>query len=77
MSLLHQIDQGHDVSWFSELREVSVLFINLNPGSHLNASETLKLLQNSFDRVYPSLVKYHGVLLSSDVYNNDIVLQFP
>ena len=55
-----KIDQGHDVSWFSELREVSVLFLNLDPGSHMDASETLNLLQNSFNSVYPALVKYHG-----------------
>lgn len=57
---LSQIDHGHDVTWFSELREVSVLFINLNPGAHLDASETLRLLQNSFNIVYPSLNKYNG-----------------
>lgn len=55
-----KIDHGHEVNWLSELREVSVLFINLEPGERLNASGTLKLLQSSFDVVYPSLSKYDG-----------------
>ena len=58
-----KIDHGHEVNWLSELREVSVLFINLEPGEQLNASGTLNLLQSSFDVVYPSLTKYDGRLL--------------
>lgn len=57
-----KIDHGHEVNWLSELREVSVLFINLEPGERLNASGTLNLLQSSFDMVYPSLTKYDGRL---------------
>ena len=57
-----KIDHGHEVNWLSELREVSVLFINLEPGEQLNASGTLNLLQSSFDVVYPSLTKYDGRL---------------
>lgn len=37
-----------------------MLFINLNPGTPLGASETLHLLQGSFNSVYPSLLKYNG-----------------
>ena len=55
-----KIEHGHKVSWLSELREVSVLFINLEPAKQLNASDTLKLLQSSFDIVYPSLANYDG-----------------
>lgn len=51
------------MSWLSELREVSVLFINLEPGEQLNASATLKLLQTSFDVVHPSLTNYDGKFL--------------
>lgn len=60
-----QIEHGHEVSWLSELREVSVLFINLEPGEQLNASATLNLLQTSFDVVHPSLTNYDGVSLIS------------
>ena len=57
---LLQIDHGHEVSWLSELRQVSVLFINLDPGQQTDAAGTLKLLQSSFDVIYPSLSKYDG-----------------
>ncbi len=57
-----KIDHGLEVNWLSELREVSVLFINLEPGKRLNASGTLNLLQSSFDVVFPSLTKYDGRL---------------
>jgi hypothetical protein len=57
-----KIDHGLEVNWLSELREVSVLFINLEPGERLNASGTLNLLQSSFDVVFPSLTKYDGRL---------------
>ncbi len=48
------------MSWLSELREVSVLFINLDPGKALDAAATLHLLQTSFDVIYPCLKKFEG-----------------
>lgn len=36
------------------------MFINLDPGQQTNAVGTLKLLQSSFDVIYPSLSKYDG-----------------
>ena len=74
-----KIDHGHEVNWLSELREVSVLFINLEPGERLNASGTLNLLQSSFDVVYPSLAKYDGRLALLSTKNDvlDVVFQIP
>ena len=57
---LLQIDHGQDVSWLSELREVSVLFINLDPGKKTQPCETQSLLQQSFDAIYPALTKFDG-----------------
>ena len=65
-----KIDHGLEVSWLSELREVSVLFINLEPGERLNASGTLNLLQSSFDVVFPSLTKYDGRLFYDNYAKN-------
>ena len=61
-----QIDHGQDVSWLSELREVSVLFINLDPGKETGPHEKQSLLQQSFDVVYPALTKFDG---DFDEYN--------
>ncbi len=58
--VLYQVEHGHEVSWLSELREVCVLFINLDPGKALDAAETLYLLQTSFDVIYPCLQKFEG-----------------
>ena len=65
MCALHvypQIDHGQDVSWLSELREVSVLFINLDPGKETGPHEKQSLLQQSFDVVYPALTKFDGMI---------------
>lgn len=48
------------MTWLSELREVSVLFINLNPEGTLDSDATLDLLKDSFDILQPSLSKYGG-----------------
>ena len=53
------------MSWLSELRQVSVMFINLDPDlSDLPGSSTCsreqKLLQNAFEAIYPSLIKFDG-----------------
>ena len=55
-----KIDHGQDVSWLSELREVSVLFINLDPGKKIGPYEKQSLLQQSFDVIYPVLSKFDG-----------------
>ncbi len=57
-----QIDHGHEVSWLSELREVSVLFINLDPGEGTDMAAAGKqyLLQMSYEAIYPALAKYNG-----------------
>ena len=55
-----QVEHGHEVSWLSELREVCVLFINLDPGKTLDAPATLSLLHTSFDVIYPCLTKFEG-----------------
>ena len=71
-----KIDYGYDVSWLSELRQVSVLFINLDPevedeqavsnggggggGGGSGGGREEKLLQTSFQAIYPSLVKFDG-----------------
>ena len=60
-----KIDHGQDVSWLSELREVSVLFINLDPGKRTGPYEKQSLLQRSFDVVYPALTKFDGEFTSS------------
>ena len=57
-----QINHGHDASWLSELRKVSVLFINLDPGEKLDDKGKLTMLQGAFDAIYPSLEKYGGSL---------------
>ena len=58
-----QVEHGHEVSWLSELREVCVLFINLDPGKTLDAPATLNLLQTSFGVIYPCLTKFEGRVL--------------
>ena len=68
-----QIDHGQDVTWLSELREVSVLFINLDPGKKIGPHETQSLLQKSFDVIYPSLTKFDGKMYTC-VQNNCIKL---
>ena len=60
-SPLVQIDHGHEVSWLSELREVSVLFINLDPGEQTDAVGKQHLLHTSFNAIHPTLVKYDGM----------------
>ena len=40
-----------------------MLFINLDPGTRLSPTQTLTLLQNSFNVVHPSLNKYNGIHL--------------
>ena len=55
-----KIDHGQDVSWLSELREVSVLFINLDPGKKIGPYEKQSLLQQSFDVICPVLSKFDG-----------------
>lgn len=68
MMFVSQIDHGYDVSWLSELRQVSVLFINLDPDLSLSTDITARgkkeqlLLQTAFECVYPPLVKYDGKL---------------
>ena len=63
-----QIEHGQDVSWLSELREVSVLFINLDPGRQTGPHEKQALLQESFDVVYPALIKFDGTFTKC-IYN--------
>ena len=48
----------------SELREVTVLFINLDPGEDTDMAVAGKqhLLQTAFGAIYPPLVKYDGKL---------------
>lgn len=61
-----QVDHGYDVSWLSELRQVSVLFINLDPDFSLptdivsRKTKEQTLLQTAFESIYPNLVKYNG-----------------
>ena len=50
------------MSWLSELREVSVLFINLDPGKQTGPYEKQLLLQQSFDVIYPALTKFDGLM---------------
>ena len=64
-----QIEHGQDVSWLSELREVSVLFINLDPGRQTGPHEKQALLQESFDVVYPALIKFDGTFTKC-IYNH-------
>ncbi len=61
------MDHGQDVDWLSEMREVSVLFINLDPGKSLDSIQTLNLLQTSFDVIYPCLKTFEGICM----YNPD------
>uniref|UniRef100_A0A1X7VFP5 Guanylate cyclase domain-containing protein n=1 Tax=Amphimedon queenslandica TaxID=400682 RepID=A0A1X7VFP5_AMPQE len=66
--ILKTVDHGYDVSWLSELRQVSVLFINLDPDfalpSDILSRQTKEqtLLQTAFDCIYPNLIKYDGTL---------------
>ena len=53
------------MSWLSELREVSVLFINLDPGKQTGPHEKQSLLQQSFDVIYPVLTKFDGRVYTS------------
>ena len=54
------------MSWLSELRQVSVLFINLDPDFSLPSdilsrqTKEQTLLQTAFDCIYPNLIKYDG-----------------
>jgi adenylate cyclase 10 len=67
-TVLQKIDYGYDISWLSELRQVSVLFINLNPDPSIydnpeaRGENEQKLLQSAFECIYPLLVKYDGTL---------------
>jgi len=54
------------VAWLSELRMVSVLFINLVLGIKIDSDKKLALLQSVFDAIYSSVVMYDGRLSSSD-----------
>ena len=69
-----QIDHGQDVSWLSELREVSVLFINLDPGKETGPHEKQSLLQQSFDVVYPALTKFDGMISAIQPCSEDLTL---
>lgn len=55
-----QIDHGHEVAFLSELRMVSVLFINLELGVKDDNEKKLNALQDVFDAIYMSVVKYEG-----------------
>ena len=59
--VLVQIDRGHEVAWLSELRKVSVAFINLDLGIK-EGEKKLHLLQNIFETVYASTIRFEGQL---------------
>ena len=60
ISILSQVDHGYNMNWLSELRQVSVLFINLDPDLSVEVDEGQHLLQTAFEAVYPSLSKFDG-----------------
>ena len=60
--LFAQIDHGHEVAWLSELRMMSVVFINLELKINHEGKKKLTLLQSIFEAVYISVVKYEGQL---------------
>ncbi len=45
------------------MREVSVLFINLNPKITLDSIQTRNLLQNSFEVIQAALGHRHGTII--------------
>lgn len=82
-----QVDHGYDVNWLSELRQVSVLFINLDPDykedeleekeeeeedEELQSGRDEKLLQTSFEAIYPVLVKYDGKLIKEYILHKNM-----
>lgn len=48
------------MAWLSELRMVSVAFINLELGVKRDCEKKLTTLQNVFEGIYMSVVKYEG-----------------
>ena len=53
-----KLDNGQNLDWLSEMREVSVLFINMKlPDPAFAASEAL---QKAFEVVHESCTKFRG-----------------
>ncbi|XP_057290575.1 adenylate cyclase type 10-like isoform X2 [Hydractinia symbiolongicarpus] len=58
--VLHKLDHGQDLEWLSEMRQVSVLFINMQLPT--TPTEGSKVLQKAFEVVYDACTRYKGNL---------------
>ena len=57
-----QLDHGQDLEWLSEMRQVSVLFINMSlPDIPMEAATAL---QKAFEIIFESCTKYKGTLIA-------------
>ena len=58
------------MAWLSELRMISVVFINLELGIRGDSERKLNAFQNVFEAIYMSVMKFEGIY---EVSGKDII----
>ena len=53
------------MAWLSELRMISVVFINLELGIRGDSERKLNAFQNVFEAIYMSVMKFEGICMKS------------